>query len=132
MAAVGDSLASVVQASILRQTETFLVKALLAEATSALIMHDGSLHAQGLVHHLATDNHTPLQLVGASGISRLTRSSCCPGLNSEQGVAMLVFSDVNETLKIVSGLKLEQMTCPLLLLSLSASDDERYLVSSLP
>ncbi|KAK8397761.1 hypothetical protein O3P69_004512 [Scylla paramamosain] len=125
LAAAGDNLASVVQTSILSQTDASLVRALLAETTSALIIHDGSLHAQGLVHHVTTDGPKPLQLAGASGVSRLTMSSCCPGLNSERGVAMLVFSDVNETLKVVSELNLEQVTCPLLLLSLSAADDER-------
>ncbi|XP_063885855.1 uncharacterized protein LOC135114088 isoform X2 [Scylla paramamosain] len=130
MAAAGDNLASVVQTSILSQTDASLVRALLAETTSALIIHDGSLHAQGLVHHVTTDAPKPLQLAGASGVSRLTMSSCCPGLNSERGVAMLVFSDVNETLKVVSELNLEQVTCPLLLLSLSAADDERLVLEA--
>lgn len=130
MTAAGENLASTVQSSAFSQTEASLVRALLGEATSAIIVHDGSFDAQSLVHHLVTNAPTPLQVNGASRVSRPAESLSYPDLNTERGVAVLVFSNVTQAMRVVSELNLEQVTSPLLLLGLSPVEDERYFPST--
>ncbi|KAG7172687.1 putative glutamate receptor ionotropic, delta-2-like 30, partial [Homarus americanus] len=105
-----------------------LVLPLLAQGTSALIVHDGSPDALEVTHRLASRLSVPLQV---GDMSRLLEHPATLAAfqkdqhNSDLGLTVFVFSNVSVVGKFVTVKSHLWVTTPLLLLSLSLYHDAR-------
>ncbi|XP_071542922.1 uncharacterized protein [Panulirus ornatus] len=118
--------------SRLSPTVVALVRPLLEEATSAVIVHDGSLIAQRVTHDLISPPSTSLVLGNMRNLLEDPHALATfrgHQLNAVHGLAIFLFSNVSVVSRFLAAKPPEWLRTSLLLLSLSLHSDARELLA---